>query len=147
MSGRHRKPSLSSRAVTKATLSGAGVVIGGLALVGGTPALAGAATPHATAQCHTCHQGGGHQTTPPGGGDSASNGPSTHGPSQHQTIVDLSHLNIPIQGCDNQVPVNVLGVQVPVQNVTAGIGGGLLGAAGTGIAGQDNSCHLSSAQG
>ncbi|MFP5020294.1 hypothetical protein [Pseudonocardia phyllosphaerae] len=46
-----------------------------------------------------------------------------------------NNVNVPIQACNNTVPVNVLGVQVPVQDAAAGNGvTGALGILGKGEA-------------
>lgn len=60
-----------------------------------------------------------------------------------------NNVNIPIQACHNQVPVNVLGVQVPIieNDLVAELTGalGLLGGAeasgGDDTVTQDDSCH------
>jgi hypothetical protein len=130
---KHRKLTMSAARVT---VAGAGVALGGLALIGGTPAFAGtpAQADHAAPIAAAAPA------------DSASTGANSDGPSQSQSLVDLSHNLIPIQVCHNQVPVNVLGVQVPVQDVTGALGLGILGAAGTAPAATDSSCHLPAAQ-
>jgi hypothetical protein len=58
-------------------------------------------------------------------------------------LVNLSHNQIPIQLCNDTVPVNVLGVQVPLQNITAALG---LLSPGNTISAQDTSCHQGTAQ-
>ncbi len=59
-------------------------------------------------------------------------------------LVNISHNQVPVQACNDNVPVNVLGVQVPVNHVT---GAGNLGSPGsTSTAGQDTSCHQASGQ-
>jgi hypothetical protein len=58
-------------------------------------------------------------------------------------VVNLSHNQVPIQACNDTVPVSVLGVQVPVQEVAAALG--LLSPGGA-IAVQDSSCHQAQAQ-
>ncbi len=80
------------------------------------------------------------------GDDSNTMQNSDSGESTSQSLVDLSHNNIPIQACHNQVPTNALGVQVPIKDVTGSLG---LGAAGQGSAApiaEDNSCNLPAAQ-
>jgi len=37
-------------------------------------------------------------------------------------LVNLSHNQVPIQACDNKIPVNVLGIQVPVSEVPVALG-------------------------
>lgn len=41
-----------------------------------------------------------------------------------------NNAQVPVQACNNNVPVNVLGVQVPVKDVDAAVGLGLLGGEG-----------------
>ena len=60
-------------------------------------------------------------------------------------VVNISHNQVPIQACNDNVPVNVLGVQVPVDKVAGSLGLVTLGTST--VAGQDNSCHQVSAQG
>ncbi|GAA1394950.1 hypothetical protein GCM10009613_43890 [Pseudonocardia kongjuensis] len=51
-----------------------------------------------------------------------------------------NNLDVPIQACNNNVPVNVLGVQVPVENAAAGNGvTGALGLLGSGQAASGDS--------
>jgi hypothetical protein len=71
----------------------------------------------------------------------ASSGPNNSGDAG---VVNLSHNQTPIQACNDTVPVNVLGVQVPVNHVTGA--GNLLSPASSTVAGQDNSCHQASGQ-
>ena len=71
----------------------------------------------------------------------ASSGPYNSGDAG---VVNLSHNQTPIQACNDQVPVNVLGVQVPVYDVVAALG--VLAPLSDTAAGQDNSCHQGSAQ-
>ena len=59
-------------------------------------------------------------------------------------LVNLSHNQVPLQGCNNFVPVNVLGVQVPVNRAAGALG--LLWGSGTTTAGQNESCKQASAQ-
>ena len=59
-------------------------------------------------------------------------------------VLNLSHNQVPIQACNDEVPVNVLGVQVPVYDVVAALGV-LAPVSGT-FAGQDTSCHQHSLQ-
>lgn len=37
-------------------------------------------------------------------------------------LVNVSHNQVPIQACDNKIPVNVLGIQVPVSEVPVALG-------------------------
>jgi hypothetical protein len=57
-------------------------------------------------------------------------------------VVNISHNQVPVQACNDNVPVNVLGVQVPVNHVTGA--GNLLSPGSTSAAGQDTSCHQAS---
>ena len=59
-------------------------------------------------------------------------------------VVNISHNQAPVQACNDNVPVNVLGVQVPVNHVTGA--GNLLSPGSTSAAGQDTSCHQASGQ-
>jgi hypothetical protein len=60
-------------------------------------------------------------------------------------VVNVSHNQVPVQLCNDTVPVNVLGVQVPVDRVAGSLG--LLTAGTSTTTAQDNSCHQASAQG
>jgi len=127
---KHRKLTATARVIGKVSLAGAGVALGSVAVMGGTPAFA---ADHAAPVIA-------------GQSDTANVGSNDHGASSSSSLVDLSHNQIPIQVCHNQVPVNVLGVQVPVQDVTGALGLGILGSAGTAPAQTDSSCHLPAAQ-
>ena len=70
----------------------------------------------------------------------ASTGPS----GDNAGVANVSHNQVPIQACNDEVPVNVLGVQVPVYDVVAALGV-LAPVSGT-FAGQDTSCHQNSLQ-
>ena len=59
-------------------------------------------------------------------------------------VVNISHNQVPIQACNNYVPVNVVGIQVPVDKVAGSLG--LLTAGTTTVTKQDTSCHQPSAQ-
>jgi hypothetical protein len=59
-------------------------------------------------------------------------------------VANISHNQVPLQACNDTVPVNVLGVQVPVNHVTGA--GNLLSPGSTTAAGQDTSCHQASGQ-
>jgi hypothetical protein len=59
-------------------------------------------------------------------------------------LVTVSHNQVPVQACNDTVPVNVLGVQVPVNHVTGA--GNLLSPGAVTAAGQDTSCHQASSQ-
>jgi hypothetical protein len=59
-------------------------------------------------------------------------------------VVNVTHDQVPVQACNDDVPVNVLGVQVPVYDVVAALG--ILAPVSGTFAGQDTSCHQSSAQ-
>ncbi|WP_232665769.1 hypothetical protein [Pseudonocardia sp. TRM90224] len=74
-------------------------------------------------------------------------------------LVNLSgnNVNVPIQACHNQVPVNVLGVQVPLNNTDLAALDGLTGAlgllgdadadSGDSTVTQDDSCNQSGSAG
>ena len=72
----------------------------------------------------------------------AATSPSSSG--DNAGLVNISHNQVPIQGCNDNVPVNVLGVQVPVNHVSGA--GNLLDPGSTSAAGQDTSCHQASGQ-
>ena len=72
----------------------------------------------------------------------AATSPSSSG--DNAGLVNISHNQVPIQGCNDNVPVNVLGVQVPVYDVVAALG--ILAPVTGSTAGQDTSCHQGSAQ-
>jgi hypothetical protein len=59
-------------------------------------------------------------------------------------LVDVSHNQVPLQLCNNRVPVNALGVQVPADQISGALGilspGSVAGA-------QDSSCKQASGQG
>jgi predicted CxxxxCH...CXXCH cytochrome family protein len=59
-------------------------------------------------------------------------------------LVNISHNQVPLQLCNDNVPVNVIGGQVPVSDLAAALG--LLSSGNTSAA-QDSSCHQGSAQG
>ena len=59
-------------------------------------------------------------------------------------LVNISHNQVPVQACNDNVPTNVLGVQVPVYDVVAALG--ILAPVSGNTAGQDTSCHQTSAQ-
>jgi hypothetical protein len=81
-----------------------------------------------------------------GAADTASTSNTTSDPNSGNSagVVNLSHDQVPLQACNDQVPVNVLGVQVPVYDVVAALG--ILAPVSGTFAGQDTSCHQSSAQ-
>src|ERR1700761_8619775 len=60
-------------------------------------------------------------------------------------VINVTHDQVPVQACNDDVPVNVLGVQVPVKNVSGA--GNLLSPGSVTAAGQDSSCHQASSQG
>ncbi len=59
-------------------------------------------------------------------------------------LINVSHNQVPLQACNDEVPVNVLGVQVPVYDVVAALG--ILAPVSGNTAGQDTSCHQTSTQ-
>jgi hypothetical protein len=59
-------------------------------------------------------------------------------------LLNVSDNEVPIQACNITVPVNGIGVQVPVDHIAGGLG--LLAPAGTTTAAQDSSCHSSTGQ-
>jgi hypothetical protein len=59
-------------------------------------------------------------------------------------LVNVSHNQVPIQLCNDTVPVNVIGVQVPLQNIAAALG--LLSPGSNTNAAQDTSCHAATGQ-
>ena len=69
---------------------------------------------------------------------------ASSGPSGDAGVVNVSHNQTPLRACNDTVPVNVLGVQVPVNHVTGA--GNLLSPGSSTKAGQDNSCHQASGQ-
>lgn len=71
-------------------------------------------------------------------------GPGDGGSGGDFGVVNLSHNQIPIQVCNDTIPVNVIGIQVPLQNVAASLG--LLSPAGNTNASQDTSCHSNTGQ-
>ncbi|MDN5919492.1 MAG: hypothetical protein L0I76_31075 [Pseudonocardia sp.] len=59
------------------------------------------------------------------------------------SVLNGNNVNVPIQACNNNIPVNVLGVQVPVEDVAGGNGlTGALGLLGSGEAESGNSVTL-----
>jgi hypothetical protein len=66
------------------------------------------------------------------------------GPGDNGGLVNLSHNQVPIQGCSNDVGVGVLGGGVPVDG--AAVAGALLGAVGNTTSNTDRSCHLANGQ-
>lgn len=58
-------------------------------------------------------------------------------------LLNISHNQVPIQACSNHIPVNVLGIQVPVSEVSAALG---LASEGLTASKQDSSCHQGTAQ-
>jgi hypothetical protein len=66
------------------------------------------------------------------------------GPGDNGGLVNISHNQVPIQGCSNQVGVGVAGGGVPVDG--AAIAAALLGSTGNAAANTDQSCHLKNAQ-
>jgi hypothetical protein len=107
----------------------------------------------ASGQDSSCHQassqgnaGGTGTATQAGADDTASTSNGTSDPNSGNSagVVNLSHDQVPLQACNDQVPVNVLGVQVPVYDVVAALG--ILAPVSGTVAGQDTSCHQSSAQ-
>lgn len=71
----------------------------------------------------------------------AADGP---GGSSDSGLVNVSHNQIPVQLCNNTIPVNVLGVQVPLQGVAAALG--LVSKEDTAVSKQNDSCHQGTAQ-
>jgi hypothetical protein len=67
------------------------------------------------------------------------NGPS----GDNGGLVNVSHNQVPIQACNDRVPVNVLGVQVPVDEIAGALG--ILSTAPE-LAGQNSSCSQVSGQ-
>jgi hypothetical protein len=59
-------------------------------------------------------------------------------------LVNVSNNELPIQACNISVPVNGVGVQVPLQHIVGGVG--LLSPAGNTAATDDSSCHSSTGQ-
>lgn len=59
-------------------------------------------------------------------------------------VINVTHNQVPIQACNDEVPVNVLGVQVPVYDIVAALG--ILAPVSGTVAGQDTSCHQASSQ-
>lgn len=61
----------------------------------------------------------------------------------HGAVAGLNgnNVQVPVEACNNEVPVNVLGVQVPVEDAAAGNGvtGAANGAAGSGDSASDQS--------
>jgi len=53
-------------------------------------------------------------------------------------LVNVSHNQVPIQLCNDTVPVNVLGLQVPVQGLAAALG---LASPGDTVSQTNSSCH------
>lgn len=72
---------------------------------------------------------------------SAADGPNT---GDNAGVINVTHNQVPIQACNDEVPVNVLGVQVPVYDVVAALG--ILAPVSGTFAGQDTSCHQASSQ-
>jgi hypothetical protein len=58
-------------------------------------------------------------------------------------LANISHNQVPLQLCNDTVPVNVLGVQVPVDQLAGALG--ILTTSST-VAAQDSSCKQGSAQ-
>ena len=58
-------------------------------------------------------------------------------------LLNVSDNQVPIQACNITVPVNVLGVQVPLDKVVAALG---LASPGNTVAGQNASCHGTTGQ-
>ncbi|MGH3169256.1 MAG: hypothetical protein ACRDN0_25670 [Trebonia sp.] len=67
-----------------------------------------------------------------------------YGPGDNGGLVNLSHNQVPIQGCSNDVGVGVLGAGVPVDG--AAVAAALLGATGNTSSSTDRSCHLANGQ-
>jgi hypothetical protein len=84
-----------------------------LALAVATAGLIGIAAPMASA------------ATGPTGGDSGG-------------LVNLSHIQVPVQLCNDNVPVNIIGAQVPVSGLAAALG---LASPGDTVAQTNTSCH------
>lgn len=59
-------------------------------------------------------------------------------------LVNVSHVQVPVQVCNNTVPVNVIGVQVPLDQLTGALGLGTANSSTT--SNQNNSCHLKNGQ-
>ncbi|MFP5019321.1 hypothetical protein [Pseudonocardia phyllosphaerae] len=77
----------------------------------------------------------GHDKQDPGHGDSHDDGPAGNIDKSAKGAIALlngNNVNVPIQVCNNTVPVNVLGGQAPLQDL--GLGNGVTGALG--IAGE-----------
>lgn len=68
----------------------------------------------------------------------------SYGPGDNGGLVNISHNQVPIQGCSNQVGVGVAGGGVPVDG--AAIVGALLGTTGNATTNTDQSCHLGNGQ-
>jgi hypothetical protein len=67
-----------------------------------------------------------------------------YGPGDNGGLVNVSHNQVPVQACGNDVNGNVLGVQVPVHDVSGALG--ILTAGTATTSNQDNSCHLKNGQ-
>jgi hypothetical protein len=69
---------------------------------------------------------------------------SYNGPSgDNGGLVNVSHNQVPIQACNNTVPVSVLGVQVPLDQLAGALG--ILSTSDV-VSAQNSSCHQPSAQ-
>jgi hypothetical protein len=66
------------------------------------------------------------------------------GPGDNGGLVNVSHNQVPIQGCSNQVGVGVAGGGVPVDG--AAIAAALLGVVGNTSSNSDQSCHQANVQ-
>jgi hypothetical protein len=81
-------------------------------------------------------------TSDPAGPINAPGRPSSSG--DNAGLINISHNQVPLQACNDEVPVNVLGVQVPVYDVVAALG--ILAPVSGSTASQDTSCHQAAAQ-
>lgn len=69
---------------------------------------------------------------------------TAYGPGDNGGLINLSHNQVPIQGCSNDVGVGVAGAGVPVDG--AAIAAALLGSVGNATSNQDRSCHIKNHQ-
>jgi|HubBroStandDraft_3_1064219.scaffolds.fasta_scaffold07101_1 hypothetical protein len=67
------------------------------------------------------------------------------GPGDNGGLLNVSHNQVPVQACGNDVNGNVLGVQVPVHGLSGALG--ILTGGSATTSNQDNSCHLKNNQG
>jgi len=73
--------------------------------------------------CSNCGEGGGVLPASDNGG-----------------LVNVSHVQVPVQLCNNTIPVNVIGIQVPLSQISAALG--LANNGGSTTSNLDSSCHL-----